>query len=327
MLIQTSVIYRPGLMVSMLQHDSALYQVAYLDGQPKQVATFDMVIGSGQKGQSYLYWYNNQVFQLPVSYHTPANKWMNSPGYTPEVVNYNRNIPIGCFQCHSTYINKTGEKAYGNNLYDQFDKNLIMYGIDCERCHGPAAEHVAYHKNNPNQTTSKFITPINNLNRQQQLDMCAVCHSGARDTKNNAFFYHPGDSVARYLKADTSTVDTKNIDVHGKQFQLLTASTCFLKSKTLTCNTCHNVHTTNSNLIDFSAKCTNCHTAVTHSFAGKLSKPITECISCHMPEKPSAVITMTTSKQQKVSAMVRTHYITVYPETTKIVLEKLAKKP
>ena len=40
----------------------------------------EMVIGSGRKGQSYLYWYHGLLFELPVSYLTAANQWINSPG-------------------------------------------------------------------------------------------------------------------------------------------------------------------------------------------------------------------------------------------------------
>ena len=38
------------------------------------------VIGSGEKGQTYLYWSDDQLFQLPVSYWTRLG-WVNSPGY------------------------------------------------------------------------------------------------------------------------------------------------------------------------------------------------------------------------------------------------------
>jgi len=39
-----------------------------------------LVIGSGGKGQTYLYWNGDQLFQLPVSYWVDLG-WINSPGY------------------------------------------------------------------------------------------------------------------------------------------------------------------------------------------------------------------------------------------------------
>jgi hypothetical protein len=38
-----------------------------------------LVTGSGEKGQTYLYWRGNQLFQLPVSYWTELREWVNSP--------------------------------------------------------------------------------------------------------------------------------------------------------------------------------------------------------------------------------------------------------
>jgi hypothetical protein len=39
-----------------------------------------VVVRSGEQGQTYLYWNEDQLFQLPVSYWTKLG-WVNSPGY------------------------------------------------------------------------------------------------------------------------------------------------------------------------------------------------------------------------------------------------------
>jgi hypothetical protein len=41
----------------------------------------DIVIGAGVRGQSYLYWRGDALFELPVSYWTDGQQWINSPGY------------------------------------------------------------------------------------------------------------------------------------------------------------------------------------------------------------------------------------------------------
>jgi hypothetical protein len=41
----------------------------------------DFVTGSGERGQAYLYWRGNQLLQLPVSYWTELNEWVNSLGF------------------------------------------------------------------------------------------------------------------------------------------------------------------------------------------------------------------------------------------------------
>lgn len=316
------VFYRPALKVAMEQTDSGFYQVAYLDGVARQAARFDMVIGSGRKGQSYLYWANENIFQLPVSYYVPEKKWVNSPGYPPGFVLFNRNIPNGCFECHSSFIKKTATKPVGNYLVDYFDKQQTIYGIDCERCHGPALLHVDFHEKNPDKKNPAFISNIAGLARQEKLAMCAICHSGARETNMSTFYYKPGSKLSDYLPPDDSAVDVKEIDVHGRQYQLLLASKCFMKSKELTCSSCHNPHMKEQdNLKNFSMRCMNCHANPDHSslkMTASMQTNITNnCIDCHMPAKPSTIIAMQSQGgKDPVPALVRTHYISIYAGAT-----------
>jgi hypothetical protein len=48
----------------MQKRDSGFYQVAYFKGEEKKAMRFDMVIGSGVMGQSFLTWRNNQVVSI-----------------------------------------------------------------------------------------------------------------------------------------------------------------------------------------------------------------------------------------------------------------------
>ncbi len=71
--------------------------------QPPQQKTrterIDIVTGSGIKGQTYLYWKGDQLFQLPVSYWTDLKRWITSPGYTEGVANFDRPIVPRCLEC------------------------------------------------------------------------------------------------------------------------------------------------------------------------------------------------------------------------------------
>ncbi len=58
----------------MEKRDSGFYQVAYYKGDPKITGRFDIVVGSGSKGQTYITRYKNELYQLPVSYFTAAPK-------------------------------------------------------------------------------------------------------------------------------------------------------------------------------------------------------------------------------------------------------------
>lgn len=315
--------YRPALKVIMEKRDSGFYQVAYIDNMEKQARRFDIVFGSGRKGQSYAYWLGDYIFQLPVSYFAPEKSWVNSPNYPPHNVKFDRNIPIGCFECHSSYIKKTFVEVAADRLIDHFNSNQIVYGIDCERCHGPAARHVYFHEKNPQEKKPQYISLYASLSKQEKLDRCAMCHSGPRQTYKSTFDFVPGDRLSNYVYPDTSSLNTSDIDVHGKQYQLLAKSQCFIKSTILNCSSCHNTHVKErENLSMFSQRCMNCHNTANHNFcrmAPSLGDNIvSNCIDCHMPAKPSRVITlMSQGKKKPIPAFVRTHYVSIYPEETK----------
>src|SRR5258706_13001385 len=123
-------------------------------------------MGSGRKEQPYLYWDNDQLFKLLVSYYPLLNTWSNSPGYPTDQILFNRNIPGRCLECHGTYFKSVSE----HNTMKAFDRQQILYGVDCERCHGPAAEHVTFQSSHPKEKKAKYIINPALLSRQQKLD-------------------------------------------------------------------------------------------------------------------------------------------------------------
>ena len=304
--------------------DGIAYQTALINGTAFQTQPFDITVGSGRKGQTYLYWNRNNLYQLPVSYFTPLNTWCNSPGYPSGFIKFDRNISARCLECHGTY-------AKVASVHDTavFDKTKIIYGIQCERCHGAAAQHVAYEKAHPKDTSGMFILHIGRLARQQKLDLCALCHSGVRTSVTPAFTYVVGDKLDDYLASSTSTDSLSMLDVHGNQYGLLETSRCFRMSQ-MDCSSCHNTHVTErNNKILFSERCATCHTDVQHSFATADNREaiVANCIDCHMPQLPSSKITLLVNGQkQTVPDYVTTHHITIYPEQTKAFLQWLKRQ-
>ncbi|MEI9943567.1 MAG: hypothetical protein WDN26_05040 [Chitinophagaceae bacterium] len=64
-----------------------LYQVAYVNGKEELAERFDITIGTGKHGQTYLYWNNNsELYQLPMSYSANMHYWANSPGYANDKI-------------------------------------------------------------------------------------------------------------------------------------------------------------------------------------------------------------------------------------------------
>jgi hypothetical protein len=304
------------LKVIMEKNSENLYQVGYANGVEQMRQPIDMVVGSGTKGQTYFYWYGNQLFQLPVSYYTPLNSWCNSPGFPLNQIMFNRPVISRCLECHSTYAKAIDESSASN----AYDKTQMINGITCERCHGPAADHVAYQLTHPDDKTANSIINPALLTRQQKLDNCALCHSGLRENSKPSFSYITGDKLDDYSTPDYKADSVQKLDVHGNQYGLLTASKCFKMSK-MDCSSCHNVHqkeTNNTKL--FSEKCMACHTQDNHKFStleeNKGLDMANNCISCHMPLMPSKKIFLDVSDNSKSTAdMVRTHFIAIYNKT------------
>jgi hypothetical protein len=278
----------------------------------------DIVIGSGRKGQTYLYWNDEMLFQLPVSYFTPLDCWCNSPGYTIDSPVYNRRVPSQCLECHATNARTVfrNNTAYG----DFFDKRQMMYGIDCEKCHGPGAQHVDFHTANPGETIGRYIVNTGRLTRQQKLDACALCHSGSRIPLKPAFSFRAGDTLDQFSQAKYNPANGSTLDVHGNQYGLLTSSKCFMNSQ-MDCGSCHNVHANEAgNVKLYSQRCMNCHNTTTHDTCTvKVPTGLVlsnNCIDCHMPALPSQRIILALSNvantAKSVNNLVRTHHIAIY---------------
>jgi hypothetical protein len=304
-----------SLKAVMEKTDSGMYQVKYAGGKEDMRKRMDVVIGSGRKGQTYLYWSDNYLFQLPVSYYSPGDEWCNSPGYPTNNIIFSRNVPGQCIECHGTFL-KGNKDPFGKTAYD---KNSIIYGVDCERCHGPAAEHVAFHEDHPGDTKGKFIINPALLTRQQKLDNCALCHSGIRSGNWPSFSYVTGDKLDEYSRSFMVTDSTAPPDVHGNQYGLLSASKCFRMSK-MTCSSCHDVHQDQAkDIAGFSQKCMNCHNGNAAPFCPKAmhagKQATSNCIDCHMPAMASKKIFMEVSnKKDPVPALIRTHLIARYSD-------------
>lgn len=299
------------VMFTMMATDSGFYQQANFIHNQLELFNLpvDIVFGSGTKGQSYLSWENDELLQLQTSYFTPANRWTSSPGL--KQLTSPRPVIARCFECHSTYAKNSTPDKKGN----RFDKNQIVYGIDCERCHGPSAKHVGYHQKNPDAKLSKYMAKQGMLSKQQRLDACALCHSGGRKQIQPPFSFLVGDDLNKFSISDTKENET-SLDVHGNQYELLTSSACFKKSQIMDCNTCHDPHKNErGNNQVFNQKCIGCHTLPEISCKidqRTMNAQMANCISCHMPLIPSSSMVMQLDSI-KAAVEVRTHLIDIYP--------------
>ncbi len=302
--------------VVMEERDSGLYQTAYINGIPRRSERFGVVIGSGRKAQSYLYWRGNQLLQLPVSWFSATDSWVNSPGFPTDQVKFNRLIPAHCMECHSTMAEllPTTETIPGPNPPAFFNRQRMIYGISCENCHGPGARHVAYQSQHPEDRKGRYVVNPASLSRQQSLDVCAACHSGIRSSLQPPFSFVPGDTLDHYFGLGPQA-DSAHAEVHGNQYGLLAASKCFRQSGTLECRSCHDSHSAeNGDLAVYSQRCMNCHQPASLAAPHPMGTAVkSNCINCHMPVQASSLVTlMVPGKKALTPLLIRSHLIAVY---------------
>ncbi|HEX7904260.1 MAG TPA: multiheme c-type cytochrome [Chitinophagaceae bacterium] len=306
------VYYEDSARVSVEEKHSQFFQSYRVNGKELRSEPLDIEIGSGEKAQTYAYWKNEQLIQLPLTYFTARQSWTNSPGYPARKPYFDRVILSRCLECHASYVTKTDFQTGPLEVSEKLSANSIVFGIDCERCHGPAAQHVQFHQENPAAHQAKFITSIKSLTRQQQLDVCASCHSGNDlDVQRSLFAFRPGDTLANFYYPHFGSGGSEP-DVHGKQMQLLQSSKCFQQS-TMTCKSCHDSHPLEQNQTNvFITKCMVCHQNSKHALQMKTSGK--NCIDCHMPLQVSKSLNFNNGTEMKsIPYMLRTHRIAVYP--------------
>ncbi|HEY0794192.1 MAG TPA: multiheme c-type cytochrome [Acidisarcina sp.] len=330
-----TTIAEPGLYFKMEQRDGRYAQTA-VTGWGKDLVSrteaMDIVTGSGVRGQTYLYWRGERLFQLPVSYWTDGSQWINSPGYVNGSADFSRPISPRCLECHATYIRPRSDDPATN----RYERQSFVPGISCETCHGPGAAHIAAHHadhveahsqsgsaaQHKAQTTtnaeslekytSQAILNPAKFSRDRQVDLCALCHLGVQaESVAPVFSYSPGEPLSKYFKLMSAQV-VEHPDVHGNQVGLLQRSRCYTSSPTMTCSTCHDVHAPERPAAEYSDRCLTCHQWQSCGMSKTMGHAIaSNCIDCHMPVEPTNLIVPETAGRV-VRATMRSHWIKIY---------------
>jgi len=294
---QAKIVLR-GEMYLLSTRDGAFYITeSYLTGKPQE-HRIQYTLGN-RRIQHYLTTLaDGRVIVLPPSWDIGRGAWFHNldiadPEFEPGV-----QVQVWNKQCYSCHVSQEEKHFQPDSL--RYETSWLNFGTNCERCHGPGAEHVAHYR-----ATVKPQGPAHDIVMQTRLDaerntmVCAQCHS-FRDIYVNGF--RAGDNYYDYFLpvmqyalppdddpaywADGRTRRFSN-DAFG-----LWQSPCFLKGK-VTCVDCHvQPHQTeierNPQLRpDANALCSRCHEAIqqkleahTHHAA---RSPGSSCVECHMP--------------------------------------------
>src|SRR5262245_27551635 len=287
-------------------------------GEQRSDAPIDLLYGNGVGDQIYFAFRDDRLFELPVAWLFPLNRWAEKPFDPHASGNYLKSTNPRCLECHNTWI---GHVAGSENQYRR--DNMIL-GVTCETCHGPGGEHVAYHQSHPDAKSSRTIIHPGRLSRERQMDVCGQCHSNAPKRRGPPFSYRPGEPLDAFFRS-AANMNQENDHV-ADQVKYLMQSTCFQKSDTLTCVTCHNPHRPPTSGVQESGamqrSCQKCHQPANCHERPRLPAAVRDqCVDCHMPQFSRIQVLFHTPQDQYLPQIrPRQHRIGVHPTATREVL-------
>lgn len=306
----------PNVSFEMVHEGERFYQRVHFFNWSFQVP-MEIIMGSSKMAQTYLYWHQDGLYQHNVTHITDGDKWVNSPGYIDGDAAYARPIPQRCLDCHLTYFDFRGN-------VNHYTPQTFIFGVTCERCHGPGKDHVAYHQDNQMAQQAVSITNPKRLERQIQMEVCGQCHSGSRHLKGDALRFRPGDRLDPFYEPPNNELDTKNSVHTSNQLTRLSQSACFLQSE-MTCIDCHDPHhNERGDQALFSKRCMACHQKESDcAFYPQQGLDFaSNCVDCHMPQRATERLQLK-SVEGDVFPPLRDHMIRVDQEATEAYLKQI----
>ena len=272
-------------------------------------------IGSGKRGRSYLIERDDQLMLSPLTWYSTAARWDLSPGYAKTNRHFERTIVKACVQCHVGQI-----APHSQALPDRFAKPAFTeFGIGCERCHGPGAQHVQFHQVKDKLGSTGHPDPIVNpidLAPHVRDSVCNDCHQlGVERVLRFGMQpedFRPGDPLSSvwvvFEKGDAATTEAGMTDAVNQVGQM-ESSKCFQQSAgRMGCISCHDPHSLpapEKRVQFFRDRCLTCHTDPDAGCAVEVSVRLQKtaedsCIECHMPALPAADVQHTSQTDHRV---------------------------
>ena len=263
------------------------------------------IVGSGQRGRTYLIRQGDRLFQSPIGWYAQEDRWDLSPGYDPQNhAGFERAVGDGCLYCHA---GRTNSLADSSERYHQ--QALLEASIGCERCHGPGEQHVR-HQLEESEGEDPIVNPAN-LDAYQRESICYQCHllgDLVITRKGRGFFdFRPGDRLEDSLVILRKSLgETKAKTLRAvSQVEQMQQSKCFQASEgRFGCTSCHDPHSTAPrDDLDayYRAKCIKCHQPehCPEDLANR-NEENDSCIACHMPQSPAGNVPHTSFTNHRV---------------------------
>ncbi|MDY0062838.1 MAG: ammonia-forming cytochrome c nitrite reductase subunit c552 [Myxococcota bacterium] len=288
---------------SRLFREGPRYRLEYRNAYGETVTkSIDYVLGA-QRQQILLHEQPDGRIQiLPTHWSVKDNAWEDaweSPlDFVPKPIplldkhywtGYARTFNLVCMECHASQPRKNYDPAT-NRYASTFDPR-----INCEACHGPAAEHVRRQQSSDERVrrADQSLIRLDHLSPQASIDVCVSCHAKKVVFREG---FRPGVASWDYFVPDVW--DTAEFHADGRRNGMVYntvdfyQSACYRKSsQRMDCVTpCHPAHESRAvvrPVAEDNARCTGCHFKFTadltaHTFHAPESAG-SRCTSCHMP--------------------------------------------
>jgi predicted CXXCH cytochrome family protein len=293
---------------------------SYLTGKPQEHRVL-YTLGN-RRIQHYLTTLaDGRIIVLPPTWDVLRKNWFHNLDIDDPEEAPGTQVQIWNKSCYSCHVSQEQKNFNAEKI--AYQTAWLDFGINCERCHGPGAEHATFYN-----TAGHQGKPAHNVVMQTRLTaarntaVCAQCHS-FRDilvdgfTAGDDYYDHflpileftqsPGEDPAYWPDGRPRRFST---DAFG-----LWQSECYLKGG-VTCLDCHVApHNTdvdkNPQLKpDVNSLCTRCHktegaSLSSHTHHAEKSAG-SSCVECHMPRTVYSI-----------KAEIRDHAMTIpVPENT-----------
>jgi hypothetical protein len=274
--------------------NQVIHREALLDSRGDVVAAteaeVEYVVGSGNRGRSYLINRDGRLFQSPITWYRQKQMWGLSPSYAQRNRHFSRPITAECLFCHSNRVLEVEQTLNG------FQPPIFQgYAIGCERCHGPGELHVRRQEQaeayeGPDET---IVNP-RHLEPALREAVCQQCHLQGKYRVlrygRHTFDYRPGLPLHLFRTVFVQPPSTSAATKFIGQVEQMAVSRCFHASGGgLGCISCHDPHvlpTPERRVTYYRDRCLSCHADRGCNLppgARRKQSPDDSCIECHMP--------------------------------------------
>lgn len=256
-----SLAFRSGNVGYRIERSGSESTYTVTDGQQTLSAPLLWSFGVGSLGQTYVYSWGGQLYQARVSFYRALDGLdftmgarNNRPKDLSEAAGLRMSTDdqVQCFSCHATHAGQ------GRNP----DLQHMTPGVQCERCHGETANHLAGLQSG--NAAQAHMTSLRSLNAEGQLNFCGGCH-------------RTWDQIA-------SSPGLGKLNVRFQPYRL-TNSKCYdVDDRRIACTACHDPHSPLSHdAAAYDRQCQACHTGGKPT-AHACKVAATGCSGCHMPK-------------------------------------------